>query len=310
MKSVIVIIRKYFLVTILLLDHSSIYSKSVYQKQINNQEIEIEIDAYYSSFDYYLPLTKTSIPYFDDTDELKIYKKLIISPVPRFFVFEISTYPMPCFGTLVKKHLLHFYDNLNISDSFNIVKSVSAGFEEPYALSLFLGNVISFKPKDTKNVEGKGYLGLLISGGNYHIKDNELITDNWIESEIKLKGDKIINDDKMSWSFRIGSKFHNHSYIKDVIYFSLRRDRTDFSDTKSIFKNSNFEYTIDIEAKEISTIRHFFLVGKKFPFKRKKIVFSIGTGFVLESKDKYTGKLARLDNKEDFQILIRPNVEF
>ncbi|OGS43199.1 MAG: hypothetical protein A2539_08560 [Elusimicrobia bacterium RIFOXYD2_FULL_34_15] len=300
----------YLFTSFLFLSNSILYSKSVYHKQINNQEIEFELDTYYTSLDYYLPLTKTPIPYFDDENEINIYNKLIASPAPRYMVFELSAYPMPCFGAFVKKNLLHFYNEMNVSDSFNIVKSVSAGFEEPYAISIFLGNVISFKPKDTKNMEGKGYLGLLLSGGNYNIKDNELISGNWIESEIKLKGDKTVNDDKMSWSFRVGSKFHNNIYIKDALYFSLRRDRTDFSNTKSILKNSNFEYTMDVDIKEGNIMRHFFLVGKKFPYSKKKIVFSIATGFVWEGSAKYTGKLARTNDEKNFQILVRPNVEF
>ena len=67
---------------------------------------------------------------------------------------------------------------------------------------------------------------------------------------------------------------------------------------------------MDVDIKEGNIMRHFFLVGKKFPYSKKKIVFSIATGFVWEGSAKYTGKLARTNDEKNFQILVRPNVEF
>lgn len=293
----------------ILLNGSGLICKSVYKKQAGNREIEIEADPYYTSLDYYLPLTGTPIPYSEETSEMNIYKKMLSSPSPRFLVFELSTYPLPCLGAFVKKQFPEFYESADITKNLNAVKSITTGFEEPYAVSVFLGDVVSFKPGASE--EGKGYTGLLASFGNYHIKDNELITDNWTEGEVKIKGDKTNPENKVSWSMRVGTKLHNHKDIKDALYFAVRRDRTDFSDTEpSIFKNSNFEYILDIAAKGADIIRHYFLVGKKYPMKKSKIVLSISTGFVWEGEDKYTGMLKRTDETENFQILFRPNVEF
>lgn len=115
----------------------------------------------------------------------------------------------------------------------------------------------------------------------------------------------------MSWSFRFGTKFHHNTYIKDVFYFSLRRSRTDYGEIgTSLFKNSSFEYIFDVDTRNRNFIKHFFLVGKKFPLKNRKITFSINTGFLWEGTDKYTGPLKRTDEDENFQILFRPNIEF
>ncbi|MDD5686908.1 MAG: hypothetical protein PHE88_03630 [Elusimicrobia bacterium] len=305
---------KYFIfilfTTFLLLNNTILNSKSVYQKQINNREIEIELDPYSSCIDYYLPLMGTPIQYFDDENEISVYKKLVPSPLPRFLMFELSIYPVPSLGTLVKKQFPQFYDSLDVADSFNIIKSVSAGFEEPYAVSIFLGNVVSFRFEGKKDVEGKGYSGLFVSGGNYYIKDNELIEDNWIASEIKVKGYKIKPEGDMDWSFRIGSKFNDNQYIKDVFYFSLQRDRTDYISNSSLFKNSIFEYTLYFDTKSSNLISQLFVVGKKFPLKNRKMVFSISTGFFWEKSDKYTGPLKRTDISDNLQILFRPNIEF
>ncbi|MFH0948320.1 MAG: hypothetical protein V1833_04900 [Elusimicrobiota bacterium] len=288
-----------------------IHAKSIYQKQINNNEIEIELDPYYTNFDYYLSLTEIAIPYYGDTDEINIYKKLLTNPTPRYLVFELSSYPLPCLGGLLKKQAPNFYESTNVTDDFNIIKSITAGFEEPYAISLFLGDVISFKQKNVKDAEGKGYIGLLLSGGNYHIKDNEIINDNWLETELKIKGDKKMLENKMSWSFRVGAKFHNNDYIKDVLYFSIKRDRTDEDKVKnSLFRNSSIEYTVDAETNKIGVLKHYFLIGKKFPLNKPKIIISLGMGFLWEKSDKYTGLLERTGGTNNFQILFRPNIEF
>jgi len=290
---------------------TGLYSKSVYQKQIGKSEIEFELDAYYSPLDFYQPLTSSPIPYMGEKNELEIYKKLLLSPKPRFLVFELSVNPMPCLGVFAKKQFPEFYDKLYIGNDFNIIKSICAGFEEPYAASIFLGDVISFAPKDTSDTNGKGFIGILFSGGNYHIKDNVIISDNWLDSEIKFKGDKETKNQKISWSFGTGVKFHNNIYIKDVLYLSLKRNSTNYSASKlSIFKNSNFEYIFDIDAKKINFIRHYFMAGKKFPMKNKKIVFMLGAGFLWEGSDKYTGRLKRTTENKNFQILLRPNIEF
>jgi len=300
-----------FFLALFLQETPYLHSKSVYQKQIGKSEIELELDAYYAPLDFYQPLTSSPIPYLGEESELEIYKKLLLSPMPRFIVFELSVNPMPCLGVFVKKQFPDFYDKLSIRNDFNIVNSVCAGFEEPYAFSVFLGNVISFAPKDKSNATGKGFIGILFSCGNYHIKDNEIISDKWLESEIKIKGDREKKDQKISWSFRTGAKFHDNAYIKDVLYFSVRRDRTDYSASElSIFKNSNFEYIFDIDTKNGNFIRHYFLAGKKFPMKNKKIVFTFGAGFLWEGSDKYTGRLKRTEETHNFQILIRPNIEF
>jgi hypothetical protein len=217
---------------------------------------------------------------------------------------------VPYLGAFVKKQFLQFYESLDVSDNFNIIRSLSAGFEKPYAVSIFIGNVVSFKPEGKNDIEGKGYSGLFVSGGNYHIKDNELIEDKWIESEIKVKGYKIKPEGDMAWSFRIGSKFNDNQYIKDVFYFSLQRDRTDHINNSSLFKNSIFEYTLYFDTKSSNLISQLFVVGKKFPLKNRKMVFSISTGFFWEKSDKYTGPLRRTDMSENIQILFRPNLKF
>jgi hypothetical protein len=173
------------------------------------------------------------------------------------------------------------------------------------------GNVANFYEVGHKNTKGLGYSGYLFSFGNYHIKDNERIKDNWSEFEWKMKGDRKSPVKKLSWSFRVGAKLHGNPDITDIIYLSVRRSRIDYRQARyALFKNSGFEYTFDLDRRTFSAIRHYFFVDKKWPLKNSQIAFALALGFVWESAKKYTGALAAGRDKDDFQFIFRPNLEF
>lgn len=273
---------------------------------------EFEPDAYYTSAGLYLALTRAPIPHVGEKTEKEIYTTLLQRAyAPRFLVIEASVNPLPYLGTYIREHHPNFYEDATISGSFNWVKAVTAGFEEPYAVSAFLGNVVDFDVPENKAIRGKGYSGLLYSMGTYHIKDNELIRDDWEEIEWKVKGDRKTPDRKLSWSFRVGLKLHGNPDITDIYYLSFRRSRLDFRpETASILNNSGFEYTVDMEMSTFTPVRHYFLVDKKWPLKGRKMAFCLATGFVWESARKYTGALASGRGTSDLQVILRPNLEF
>ena len=274
--------------------------------------LAFEPDAYYTSLDLYIALTRTPIPHVGNKSEKDLYLTLLSRAyAPRFLVIEGSVNPLPYAGTYIKERHPNFYDDARITGSFNWVQAVTAGFQEPYAYSVFLGNVVDFSIPNDRHSSGKGYSGLLYSAGTYHIKDNELIRDDWWEVEWKVKGDRRTEDRKMSWSFRVGSKIHGNPDIMDIYYLSFRRSRLDFRPTgSSIFNNSGFEYTVDMERGTFTPIRHYFFVEKKWPLQGKKIAFTMATGFVWEAARKYSGALAPIGKTSSTQIILRPNIEF
>lgn len=277
-------------------------------------EFELELDTYYSSFDVFLNLADTPIPEVGEKPEYEIYKDLIKSVLrPRVIALELSVNPMPALGVFIKKNMREQYSDAEFGRDFNLVKAITAGFEEPYAISLFLGNVVKFKKpgQDKNRVGNMGWVGYLFSHGDYHIKDNSLIYDKWYEFEWKIKGDRIFPESKLSWSFRIGAKYHDHPEINDVVYISLRRSRLEFNDSAfSIMRNSAFEYTFDMDSEDMSAVQHKFFVEKKFPNKDIKSAFTLALGFIWDSGRKYSGSLAPDGAQESYQIILRPNLEF
>ena len=276
-------------------------------------EFELELDAYYSAFDLFISLTNTPIPEAGDKPEHAIYRDLLLNSLhPRFVVLEVSVNPMPLAGVFTRENLTDFYDDMQMSPDFNLVQAVTAGFEEPYAFSLFLGNVVKFKKPGQDDVVGnRGWVGYLLSHGDYHIKDNQLIYDKWYEFEWKIKGDRVFPSSKLSWSFRVGTKYHDNPDIRDVIYISLRRSRLEFNKRAlSLMDNSAFEYTYDMDSRNLSSVQHKFFVEKKFPNRKLKTSASLALGFIWDSGKKYSGALAHTNGGENYQIIIRPNIEF
>ena len=282
------------------------------KEQFRRFELEYELDAYYSNIGLYMALTRSPIPHLGTQEESNIYRYLLSRAlVPRFLVIEASVNPLPYLGVYIKKNDRSFYDNAQVSDNFNLVTAVTAGFEEPHAISLFAGNVVDFDVPNRTDVTGKGYTGYLVSAGNYHIKDNEFVKDNWREFEWKIKGDRKSPNRKLSWSFRIGLKLHEHPEITDIVYLSLRRSRVDFNAvTSTFYHNSGFEYTFDMKRRTFDGIRHYFTVDKKWPLKSKKIALALAVGFVWESAKKYTGALGADRTGNTLEFIVRPNIEF
>jgi hypothetical protein len=266
-----------------------------------------EAGAYYTSVGLYLPLSRAPVPHVGEHGEVDMYWALLPrSPVPRFVVLEASVNPMPCLGLLVRDRDRSFYDRTQLDQNTNLLRAVTAGFEEPWAASLFVGNVVNFDVRDRREVQGKGYFGIVFSAGNWHIKDNVAIGDPWLESELKLKGDRKSPVKKLSWSFRVGVKLHSNADVVDTAYLGIRRSRVDYVDAPWYVANSGVEYRFDAGL-DGTPLRHFFLVDKKWPF--KTVAPSIALGVLWDKGKAYTGRLA-VDTPERVQILIRPNIEF
>jgi hypothetical protein len=266
-----------------------------------------ESGAYYTSAGVYVPLTGEPIPNVGERGEVDIYWVLLPrSPVPRFAVLEASVNPMPCLGLAIRDRERSFYDRAQIDASTNLVRAITAGFEEPWAASLFLGNVVDFDARGSKDTKGKGYFGLVLSAGNLHIKENVAIRDPWLETELKLKGDRKSPVKKLSWSFRVGVKLHANHDIVNEAYVGIRRSRVDYQDAPWYVANSGVEYRLDT-ALDGTPLRHLFLVDKKWPL--LSVAPSIAIGLLWEVGDTYTGALA-VNHTKRLQLLVRPNVEF
>lgn len=272
-----------------------------------------ELDPYYSNLSLSIPLTDAPIPEVTDKNETAIYRQLLKNAFsPRFLLLEAAVFPMPLLGVGTKKYAPDFYSRFDVgSDDGNLLEAVTAGFQEPYAFSVFFGDMVSFvKPGEEKVCSNRGYMGYLFSYSNQHIKHNVLIPDNSLESEWKLKGDRIFAEEKLSWSFRVGAKIHDNPDITNSVYLGFRRSNLDFSaDFLSFLDNSTIDFRWDFSARNGHPLRQEYIIGKKIPIAAWRVAMKLDVGLIWEAPSSYSGKL----RDSDYQAVVavfRPNIEF
>jgi hypothetical protein len=275
--------------------------------------VSTEIDAYYSNIGLYISPKDDPIPYIDTTDEMMVYRDLFRrSLVPRDIVLEASAYPMPIAGVVIRDRMPDLYTTAQWTPDFNLVKSATLGFDEPYAFSLFLGNVVKYKAAELEDVGiNKGYMGYLFNAGAHHIKDNLLINDNWLEFEFKAKGDIRKAQESRTWSFRIGAKWHDHPEITDIFYLGLKRDHLGFdAPVMSWLLNSGVEYMGAFSQANGVVVEHRLLFNKKMPLRLWRVALTLEAGLIWQQAAKYSGTLSSLTPRDQLSLVLRPNIAF
>ncbi len=274
-------------------------------------EWEYEIDPYYSNVAYYQTLDDSPVPELGERSEAQVYSDLFFSSyLPRFFLIEASLNPMPVLGVLLKSDDAEdIYDDMTVTRKLNLVEVATAGFEEPYALSIFLGNMVKYRTKGGDHTQSKGFMGYLASYGHLHIRKNELVQDRWGEFEWKIKGDRITTERLLSWSFRVGTKIHDNPYVTDEYYVAIKRERVEEKgDVFSWIKNGGIEFKYRVSQRTGKTIGQQIIIDKKIPLVDKGWVLSFGVGLVRETREKYSGPLSLEESNTAF--VLRPSITF
>ncbi len=281
--------------------------------RIAKGELDWELDPYYSNISYSIPLTNAPIPQIAGKNEFAIYRELLKNVFnPRFVLLEVAAFPMPLAGVASKYYAPDFYRSFNVgSHDINLLEAVTAGFQEPYAISLFVGDLANFvKPGEERSSGHKGYMGYMVSYSNQHIKRNSLIPDNVVELEWKLKGDRVFAGDKLIWSFRTGAKIHDNPDISDTLYLGFRRSHLDINaDFLSFLANSSVNFRLDFSARDGRPVRQEFTIGKKYPLPRWKTALKVDVGVIWEAPTYYSGALRDV-NTQSLVAVIQPNFEF
>lgn len=280
---------------------------------VSKAEVVFEADPYYTDVGFNVPLTHKPIPTIKSDSESTIYRELIQgSLIPRYMVLEASVYPLPSLGTAIKSHSPNLYRQGEIGRSgINLFESATIGFQEPWAVSAFFGNVAKLqRPNETRHGNNYGYTGYLFSAGNKHIKDNRLIADDWYEFEWKIKGKIDYPDERLAWSFRIGGRFNTNKNINDVTYINLHRSNLDFRYSfLEWLENTNYDLRMHFLQHGAKMVRLELIAGKKIPNQNWGFSPTLDIGFVWSSPDEYAGPLrdARVNTTK---LVFRPSFEF
>jgi len=270
-------------------------------------EVVTEWGAYYSSVGLYVPISAEQLPDGGRLNEVDVYRQLFErSWRPNLIALEASVYPMPIAGVWLRKEHPDLYDRAP-----SVIQAVTAGFQEPWAVSAFFGSQMKFtRPEESERGTNRGYMGYLVSAGTKHIKSNVLIADNWLELEWKLKGERVFREERLDWSFRMGGRYNSNRDIADTLHFGLRRSNLDFkSPFLSWLDNSRIDLLSELAVDGLTLVRQEVIFGKKYPLESRKYALELDFGLIYERASKYSGDLAPLA-KTAFTVVFRPNIVF
>jgi hypothetical protein len=279
--------------------------------EVRQTEFLVEISPYYSSVAAIFPLTDAPPNVAgDEVSEFDAYRRLLGSSLkPSMLLLEASVYPMPLLGTYIRRQHPERYERDD--RHFRLIPALTAGFQEPWAISAFFGNdMIFMRPGQPKKETNRGYMGFLVSYGNRHIKDNRLVDDEWFEVEWKMKGERIFEQDRLSWSFRVGTRFHRSPDIENTVYFGVSRSALDFNaNLLSWLHNSEVKLMTEVLQGSGTFARQELILGKKVPIRSMKSAMKLEFGFIYERAAKYSGELLTTGGT-GFTFILRPNIEF
>lgn len=276
-------------------------------------DYDYELDAYYSNVSAFINLDRDKkIEDASHDSEAELYSELVKKTFsPNIFLLEAALYPMPLLGLYIKDTYGYDYEHARYRD-LNLVKAVTAGFEEPYSLSFFLGRMLVFRNKESNHIgKNRAYIGYLFSIGDYSIKDNIAHKNRWFNAEFKLKGTREKRVQDLDWSFRVGAKINENKDFVNTLYFGARRSSIDYKKSAlSFIYNSAFSTMFEFSADNFFMTSAEMMIEKKFPLKwSDKAVFSLGLGYLYNSGEKYKNGL-KDEGIEDHQIIFRPNLKF
>lgn len=275
-------------------------------------EVVPEVTPYYTSLGLYVPLGDKPIPDNSGEDEFEIYRQLLANSLePQVLLLEASVYPMPVLGTWLRRHEPGFYEDGEISPDLNWIESVTAGFREPGAVSVFLGSAMNLvREGEQRRGTNKAHVGYLLSAGTRHIRDNVLVSDDWYEFEWKLKGEREFAEDRLAWSFRVGMQQHANADVTDQVYVGLKRSNSDWRLRPYLSWLTNTAASLKIGSTDDrpSLASAELLLQRSFPLPDWRIAIALETGLIYEDSGAYSGELRR--DEDDVLFVLRPNIEF
>jgi len=280
--------------------------------EVKQTEILWELSPYYSSVAALIPLGNETQSLSNETmTESEVYSALLAkSASPTILLLEASVYPMPWLGTQMRRESPDSY--ADDDRKLKLIPALTAGFQEPWALSAFIGSDMVFvRPGQAVKESNRGYMGYLVSVGNRHIVNNWMVDDNWVELEWKMKGERIFNEDRLSWSFRVGGRFHENPGIGDTIYFGISRSNLDINaPLLSWLSNTKINVLTELLQNSGKFSRQEIIFGKKIPVKSAWMAaWQIEFGAIYDAERKYSGDLAPLA-VNGTTLILRPNIEF
>ena len=254
---------------------------------------------------------------FWEEDEIGLYADLAKKSMqPGFFLIELTGYPVASISAWMEKNHDNSYQIFYIGDNFNLLKSFGAGVQEPWSISLFLGQLGTFwdlNDDDEIFIAATGASGLVLTGGLYQLFENSFVESNWFRAEWKLKGSGGYGSKKRSWDLKAGYRWYGIAEVSNTATLVLKRTKAQKSTVDwRIFHNSSSSIEIEIPTSEIEDglSRIYFAYGKYFPIKGR--MGGLKLGVLYENRREYDSLLRKfsLEKTSQLEFIIKPMILF
>ncbi|MCH7940250.1 MAG: hypothetical protein IID13_10985 [Candidatus Marinimicrobia bacterium] len=164
-------------------------------------------------------------------NEFRLYRDLLVRSIrrPRYLLLEATAYPLADISAWLQTAAPLTYRRFNLGKEFNLVRSLGAGFQEPWSVSLFLGQIDDFwelTDDDQLVVASSGISGLVLTAGWQQFFDNAVVPAGWLKAEWKLKGRGSHGSLQRSWNLNVGYRWYGLRQLDNPLIFSFRRQRT------------------------------------------------------------------------------------
>lgn len=258
-------------------------------------------------------------------NELEIYANLSQRLLfPRYLVVQFTVYPTASLSSFMETERYSDYQRFDLALNINLIRSIGAGDEEPYAFSLLMGNILFLAYEDSISQKlkqsGSALAGLLFSTGGHQIYNNIYLHDLWYQLELILTGNlKEHRKRKLAWNFRFGIKVHQNDFFNNEMTMAIERDHSDSrAHPWSLSKNSVFKLNTHIPFGsmngKIALPRYLILVGKKLPITvmSRSIFATLSFGVRWERIRQFNHYLKEFEPFSSNQVtwLVQPNIEF
>ncbi len=272
---------------------------------------------YHSYGSFFVDLDKESDFTLWEGDEVKLYRDLVSRSVkPGYFLIELTGYPLAAFSAWLEETKNSSYHYFDIGGKFNLIRSLGAGYQEPWSTSVFLGQLATFwdlNAQDELVVAASGAAGIVVTAGLHQLFDNSVVDAGWFRVEWKVKGEGIEGPEKRFWDLKAGYRYYGIPEISNTITLTLKRQRTDKARRGAgLLNNSLTAIELQIPTSEMGDgfSRVLFEYARFVPF--RKVLAGLKGGFLHENRKPYKAETGSVgaDKKESWELVGQPMVVF
>jgi len=261
---------------------------------LNHQWGWVAVGNFYRSYtSCYLTLRDSPVNVYQD-NEWALYADLAQKAFyPTHALTELTLYPVAGATGWLKTEKAGVFRRFNLTPELNLLSSIAGSQQEPWSVSLFLGqlaNFIAMTDEEELQIAATGAAGFVATTGWQQIFDNYLVPSRWWRLEWKLKGAGNDGRNQHVWDIKIGYRWYNLRQVNDALSLTYSRTRTEKGrHSWQIRHNSITEIELQIPPAEFSMgfSRILVVYGKYFPVRNRLVGLKIGYSY--ERRREYRG---------------------